>query len=76
MPPWRIAYMEALFENDRRKIGPQIARAMDLMLQRERDLQADSDNAELQAINRGLHALHALRICLSLQAEGTNRVEG
>jgi hypothetical protein len=66
---WRVAYLEALFENDRQKIGSRIVNAIELMLQRERELLANGgDFGELQALNRGLHALHALWGCLGLQA--------
>lgn len=65
--PWHIAYMAALFEADRSRIGNRIKEAEQLILKRERELFSGSaDSVEQRHLNSALHALHALRACLDL----------
>ena len=62
---WHTAYMEALFEADRNKIGERIRRAEQLIVAREHELFAiEGDPVERRSLNSALHALHALRACL------------
>ena len=66
--PWHVAYMAALFETNRNQMVNRITHAKHLILRRERELFAGpGDRAEKNALNRALHALHALRTCLGLQ---------
>ena len=62
---WHRAYMEALFEADRSKIGERIRHAERLILAREHELFViEGDRLERSSLNSALHALHALRACL------------
>jgi hypothetical protein len=64
---WYGAYMAALFEADRTRIGESIRRAEFLILSRERELfSRPSDPMEERALNNALHALRALHGCLKL----------
>jgi hypothetical protein len=64
---WHAAYMAALFETDRRQMANRITEARHLILRREHELVCgSSDRAELNALNRAMHALQALRTCLGL----------
>jgi len=65
--PWYIAYMAALFETDKKRIGERINHARHLILNRERELFAGQrDPAEQRSLISALHALEALRSCLGL----------
>ena len=63
--PWYGAYVAALFESDRLKIGPRIRTAERLIVSRERELFASLCNtAERRALHTAMHALRALGGCL------------
>ena len=65
--PWYEAYMAALFESDRRRIGESIRRAELLILNREQEsFTCALDRKEQHALNNALHALRALHGCLKL----------
>jgi hypothetical protein len=65
--PWYEAYMAALFESDRGKIGESIRRAELMIVRRERELfTGPLDPKEQRALNNALHALRALQGCLKL----------
>lgn len=63
--PWYDAYMAALFESDRGRIGQRIREAQQLILKRERQLMGQRDDlSEHRALNTALHALRALHSCM------------
>ena len=65
--PWYEAYMTALFEPDRTKIGEKVRCAERLMVGRQRQtLNQSSDMPERRALDKAFHALHALQLCLKL----------
>lgn len=65
--PWYLAYMDALFETDRARIGERIKRAEKLMIRREREfLSSKPGSPEQRALANALHALRALRSCFGL----------
>jgi hypothetical protein len=65
---WRDLYLQALFERDRSRLAVRITEAERALLRRERELFADSDGkAEREAVTNALHALSALKMCLSLE---------
>jgi hypothetical protein len=65
LQPWYDAYMAALFESDRRRIGEKIRTAERLILIRERALMGErNDLSEHRALNNALHALRALQACM------------
>lgn len=65
--PWYGAYMAALFESDRARLGERIRFAEQLILCRERELCTSlADTGERRALNNALHALRALGVCLKV----------
>ena len=63
---WRDLYLQALFETDKSKICVRISEAERALLSREHELFAGiPDPAEREEVNTALHALSALRTCLS-----------
>ena len=66
VPEWRALYLRALFEKDRSCMPSRILSARKALLRRERELfNAGSDMTEKSIVNSALHALDALRQCLS-----------
>jgi hypothetical protein len=67
---WRDLYLQALFETDRSRLSVRIIEAERALLRRERELFTDSNGkAEREAITNALHALSALKMCLSFESE-------
>ena len=67
LQPWYVAYMDALFEADRTRIGERIKRAERLIVFRERELfNSRTGHAEQRALGNALHALRALRSCFEI----------
>jgi hypothetical protein len=65
--PWYLAYMDALFETDRSRMGERIKRAEQLIVCRERELlRAKPGLPEQRALANALHALRALRSCFGV----------
>ena len=65
--PWYLAYMDALFETDRKEIGERIKRAEKLVVDRERELLNEKPGSpEQRALANSLHALRALRSCFGV----------
>jgi hypothetical protein len=65
--PWYRAYMDALFETDRKHVGERIKRAERLIVYRERELLGEKPGSEEQrALSNALHALRALRSCFGV----------
>lgn len=65
--PWYRAYMDALFETDRTRIGERIKRAEQLMIRREHEfLSSQPGSPEQRALANALHALRALRSCFNV----------
>jgi hypothetical protein len=65
--PWYLAYMDALFESDRNRIGERIRRAEQLIVFRERELRSLTPRSpEQRALHNALHALRALRSCFGV----------
>jgi len=65
--PWYAAYMNALFEADRKQMANRIHRARQLMFDRERELFVQpAESREQRALNNALHALQALSSCFNL----------
>ncbi len=65
--PWYLAYMDALFETDRTRIGERIKRAEQLMIRREHEfLSSKPGSPEQRALANALHALRALRSCFGV----------
>lgn len=65
--PWYAAYMDALFETDRMRIGERIKRAERLIVLRERELfSSRAGIPEQRALGNALHALRALRNCFGI----------
>ena len=65
--PWYLAYMDALFETDRTRMGERIKRAEQLMVRREHEfLSSKPGSPEQRALASALHALRALRSCFGL----------
>jgi hypothetical protein len=63
---WRDLYLQALYETDKKKVCTRISEAERALLSRERELFAGvPDPAERDAVNAALHALSALRTCVS-----------
>jgi hypothetical protein len=64
--PWRNLYLQALYETDKNKMCMRISAAERALLSREHELFTEvPDAAERDAVNTALHALSALRTCLS-----------
>jgi hypothetical protein len=65
---WYLAYMEALFESDRKEIVMKIQSAERLVALRERELfqQRGPSVSERGALARAAHALRALQSCQRL----------
>jgi hypothetical protein len=67
---WRDLYLQALFETDRSRVSVRITEAERALLRRERELFTDSNGkAEREAVTNALHALSALKMCLSFERE-------
>jgi hypothetical protein len=67
MEPWYQAYMTALFESDRSKIGEKVRAAQRLMVSRQRQiLNQSAVMSEKRALDKAFHALRALQLCLKL----------
>ncbi len=67
LQPWYVAYMDALFETDRTRIGERIKRAERLIVFRERELfSSRAGLPEQRALANALHALRALRNCFGI----------
>lgn len=65
--PWYRAYMDALFETDRTRIGERIKHAERLMIRREHEfLSSKPGSPEQRALANALHALRALRSCFDV----------
>jgi hypothetical protein len=65
---WRDLYLQAVFETDRSRVAVRITEAERALLRRERELFADSNGKEeREAVTNALHALSALKMCLSLE---------
>jgi hypothetical protein len=65
--PWYTAYMDALFETDRKRVGERIKRAERLIVYRERELLGEKPGSQEQrALSNALHALRALRSCFGV----------
>ena len=66
-PHWRDLYLQALFETDKTKTTSLIAKAERALLTREHELfTTPHDRGEREAVNNALHALHALKSCMSI----------
>jgi hypothetical protein len=64
---WYAAYMDALFEANRKQMAERIHSARQLMFARERELFGhEGESPELRALNNALHALQALSSCFNL----------
>jgi hypothetical protein len=65
--PWYLAYMDALFESDRKHVGERIKQAEKLIVQREREMLGEKRGSpEQRALANSLHALRALRSCFGV----------
>jgi|tagenome__1003787_1003787.scaffolds.fasta_scaffold19849748_1 hypothetical protein len=64
---WYAAYMEALFEADRKQMAERIHHARQLIFARERELfNQPGESQEQRALNNALHAMQALSSCFNL----------
>ncbi len=65
--PWYLAYMDALFETDRTRVGERIKCAERLIVYREREMLGQKPGSpEQRALSNALHALRALRSCFGV----------
>ena len=68
---WRDLYLQALFETNKTKVAGLIAEAERALFLREHELFTGShDPAERAAVNAAIHALHALKSCMGMNATG------
>jgi hypothetical protein len=66
---WRELYLQALFETNKTKVAALIVDAERALLIREHELfSGPHDPAEREAVNAAIHALHALRSCMGMNA--------
>ncbi len=64
---WYLAYMDALFETDRTRVGERIKYAERLIVYRDRELMSQKPGSpEQNALSNALHALRALRTCFGV----------
>jgi hypothetical protein len=76
LPNWRDLYLAALFEKDRQRLPGCIASAERAVTLRARELFTipDDANEEREGLEDALYALRALRHCLDLKTNESDRV--